>query len=145
MTAPATDLKLSRDSLLAYEPSQGLKRIRRRGYQRYLAFMAGLNLAFLWKRRWFFITMVVGFLLMAAPTPSGLTHEGQIVLVTQGRSTLQFGELPQPLRGEIESRYPLMQATPAFDDPRPPIPMEEAFARIEAMYERDKEKWPHET
>lgn len=33
----------------------------------------------------------------------------------------------------------------AFDDPRPPIPMEEAFARIEAMYERDKEKWPHET
>lgn len=46
-------------------------------------------------------------------------REGQIVLVTQGRSTLQFAELPQPLRGEIESRYTLMRATPAFDDPRP--------------------------
>jgi len=90
MTAPATDLKLSRDSLLAYEPSQGLKRIRRRGYQRYLAFMAGLNLAFLWKRRWFFITMVVGFLLMSAPTPSGLTHEGQIVLVMSLMATMLF-------------------------------------------------------
>jgi len=90
MTAPVTDLKLSRDSLLAYEPSQGLKRIRRRGYQRYLAFMAGLNLAFLWKRRWFFITMVVGFLLMSAPTPSGLTHEGQIVLVMSLMATMLF-------------------------------------------------------
>ena len=90
MTAPATDLKLSRDSLLAYEPSQGLKRIRRRGYQRYLAFMAGLNFAFLWKRRWFFITMVVGFLLMAAPTPSGLTHQGQIVLVMSLMATMLF-------------------------------------------------------
>jgi hypothetical protein len=46
-------------------------------------------------------------------------REGQIVLVTQGRSTLQFAELPQPLRGEIESRHTLMRATPAFDDPRP--------------------------
>lgn len=33
----------------------------------------------------------------------------------------------------------------AFDDPRPPVSSEEVFARIEAMYQRDKEKWPHET
>jgi solute carrier family 13 (sodium-dependent dicarboxylate transporter), member 2/3/5 len=35
--------------------------------------MGDLDLAFVWKRRWFIITMVVGFALMAAPTPSGLT------------------------------------------------------------------------
>jgi peptide/nickel transport system permease protein len=33
-----------------------------------------------WKRRWFIISMLLGFALMSAPTPAGLTHEGQIVL-----------------------------------------------------------------
>ena len=34
--------QLARDSLQAHEPSGGLKRVRRRGYQRFLAFMAGV-------------------------------------------------------------------------------------------------------
>ena len=46
-------------------------------------------------------------------------REGQIVLVSQGRSTLDFGDLPEPLRSEIVAHYPLMKETPAFDDPRP--------------------------
>lgn len=46
-------------------------------------------------------------------------RDGQIVLVTQGRSTLRLDELPPPLRAEIETRYPLMRGTPDFDDPRP--------------------------
>ena len=33
--------------------------------------MGDIDLAFLWKRRWFVITMIVGFLLMALPTPVG--------------------------------------------------------------------------
>ena len=71
MTARASPFQLARDSLQAHEPMAGLTRIRRRGYQRFLAFMAGMDLAFLWKRRWFIITMIVGFALMAAPTPAG--------------------------------------------------------------------------
>jgi len=46
-------------------------------------------------------------------------RDGQIVLTSQGRSTLSFEELPEPLRGEIVARHPLMKQTPAFDDPRP--------------------------
>ncbi len=46
-------------------------------------------------------------------------REGQIVLTSQGRSTLSFDALPEPLRGEILARHPLMKETPAFDDPRP--------------------------
>ncbi len=90
MTTQPAAFQLARDSLQAYEPSGGLKRVRRRGYQRYLAFMAGMDLAFLWKRRWFFITMILGFSLMAAPTPAGLTHEGQIVLVMSLMATILF-------------------------------------------------------
>mgnify|MGYP002476047338 CR=1 FL=1 len=41
--------------------------------------MSYVDLAFLWKRRWFVITMILGFALMSAPTPQGLSHEGQIV------------------------------------------------------------------
>jgi sodium-dependent dicarboxylate transporter 2/3/5 len=67
-----------------------LKRFRRRGYQRFVAFMGGMDLAFLWKRRWFIITMVVGFALMAAPTPSGLTDQGKIVLVMSLMATMLF-------------------------------------------------------
>ncbi len=68
METQAPQFLLSRDSLQAHEPSAGLRRIRRRGYQRFLAFMSGMDLAFLWKRRWFVITMILGFALMAAPT-----------------------------------------------------------------------------
>ncbi len=46
-------------------------------------------------------------------------REGQIVLTSQGRSTLDFEALPEPLRGEILARHPQMRQTPAFDDPRP--------------------------
>jgi sodium-dependent dicarboxylate transporter 2/3/5 len=90
MMADASQFQLARDSLQAHEPSAGLRRFRRKGYQRFLAFMAGMDLAFLWRRRWFVITMAVGFALMAAPTPSGLTHEGQIVLVMSLMATMLF-------------------------------------------------------
>lgn len=90
MSSGSSTFQLARDSLQAHEPSLGLVRIRRRGYQRFRAFMAGIDLAFLWKRRWFVITMIVGFLLIAAPTPEGLTHQGQIVLVMSLMATMLF-------------------------------------------------------
>ena len=91
------EFSLARDSLQAQEPSAGLRRFRRRGYQRFLAFMGDIDLAFLWKRRWFFITMAVGFGLMALPTPSGLTHEGQTVLIMSLMATMLFITEPIPL------------------------------------------------
>jgi len=90
MTAVASQFQLARDSLQAHEPAAGIMRFRRRGYQRLLYLQSQLDLAFLWKRRWFIITMVLGFLLMAAPTPTGLTHQGQIVLVMSLMATMLF-------------------------------------------------------
>jgi len=46
-------------------------------------------------------------------------REGHTVLVSRGRSTMDFSSLPEPLRSEIMHRYPMMRETPAFDDPRP--------------------------
>ncbi len=88
---------LARDSLLAHEPSAGLSRFRRRGYLRYRQLMSNMDLALLWKRRWFIVTMIVGFLLISAPTPSGLTHDGQIVLAMSLMATMLFFTEAVPL------------------------------------------------
>lgn len=90
MSQAASQFQLARDSLQAHEPSAGISRIRRQRYQQFLAFMGNIDMALLWRRRWFIITMIVGFALMAAPTPSGLSHEGQIVLVMSLMATMLF-------------------------------------------------------
>jgi solute carrier family 13 (sodium-dependent dicarboxylate transporter), member 2/3/5 len=91
MTADTlTQFNLARDSLLAHEPRAGLSRFRRRGYQRFRWLLDNVDLALLWKRRWFIITMVLGFLFMNLPTPEGLSHDGQIVLVMALMATMLF-------------------------------------------------------
>jgi solute carrier family 13 (sodium-dependent dicarboxylate transporter), member 2/3/5 len=97
MTDVQTQFNLARDSLLAHEPRSGLQRFRRRGYQRYRLLLENMDLALLWKRRWFIITMLLGFLLMNAPTPAGLSHEGQIVLVMSLMATMLFISEAVPL------------------------------------------------
>ncbi len=89
-TAAVTQFSLARDSLQAHEPAARLGRFRRRGYQRYLVLRSHVDMALVWDRRWFVVTMIVGFLLMAAPTPAGLTQEGQIVLAMSVMATMLF-------------------------------------------------------
>lgn len=97
MSMAETDFSLARDSLQAREPSDRLRRIRRQGYQRYRLVMASIDLAFVWKRRWFIFTLIAGFLMMAAPTPTGLTENGQIILVMSLMATMLFITEPVPL------------------------------------------------
>ncbi len=85
-----TAFSLARDSLQANESSARLGRFRRRGYQRYRLVSSQIDLSIVWKRRWFIISMLLGFALMSAPTPSGLTHEGQIVLAMSIMATILF-------------------------------------------------------
>jgi solute carrier family 13 (sodium-dependent dicarboxylate transporter), member 2/3/5 len=92
-----TQFNLARDSLLAHEPRTGLQRIRRRGYQRYRLLLDNVDLALLWKRRWFIVSLILGLSLMSAPTPAGLTHDGQIVLVMSLMATIMFITEPVPL------------------------------------------------
>ena len=97
MTPESPSFNLARDSLLAHEPRSGITRFRRRGYQRFRWLLDNIDFALFWKRRWFIITMIVGFVLMNAPTPSGLTHEGQIVLVMSLMATMLFISEAVPL------------------------------------------------
>ncbi|CAN5442923.1 DASS family sodium-coupled anion symporter [soil metagenome] len=98
MTPPATvQFSLARDSLQAHEPAQALLRFQRRGYQRYVMLREQIDLNFFWERRWFFIAMIAGFLLIAAPTPENLTHEGQIVLAMSIMATILFVTEAVPL------------------------------------------------
>ncbi len=89
--------QLARDSLLAHEASSRLSRFRRRGYQRYRLWRNYVDLSLLWKRRWFIIAMFLGFALMVAPTPSGLNHQGQIVLCMSLMATILFVSEAVPL------------------------------------------------
>ena len=93
----ATNFVLARDSLQAHAPSTGLRRIRRRGYQRYRLVRSNIDLSLLWKRRWFILSMLVGFSLMSLPTPGGLTHQGQIVLCMSIMATMLFISEAVPL------------------------------------------------
>jgi solute carrier family 13 (sodium-dependent dicarboxylate transporter), member 2/3/5 len=96
-SGPQLGFVLARDSLQAHEPVKGLGRFRRRGYMRYRHIMNGVDLALLWKRRWFIVTLIVGTVLMLAPTPDGLTPAGQIVLVMSLMATMMFMTEPVPL------------------------------------------------
>ena len=89
-TQTSSPFSLARDSLQAHEPSARLSRFRRQGYQRYRHVASQVDLSMVWKRRWFVIAMLLGFALMSAPTPAGLTHDGQIVLCMSLMATILF-------------------------------------------------------
>jgi sodium-dependent dicarboxylate transporter 2/3/5 len=92
-----TQFSLARDSLQAHEPAKTLLRFQRRGYQRYVILREQVDLNFFWERRWFFIAMIIGFLLIAAPTPENLSHKGQIVLAMSVMATILFVTEAVPL------------------------------------------------
>jgi len=70
---------------------QGRRRLQRAPALKDLLF-------FLWTRRWFFIALGVGaVLLLAVPVPSGLTREGWIVMVMSIMSIILFVTEPIPL------------------------------------------------
>lgn len=52
---------------------------------------------FFWERRWFWIAMAVGLVMLSMPTPEGLTRAGQIVLTMSIVATILFVTEPVPL------------------------------------------------
>ena len=52
---------------------------------------------YLWEKRWFFIALFVGGVLMLAPAPNGLSPEGMIVLAMSIMATIMFITEPIPL------------------------------------------------
>ncbi len=103
MTRPTADphsckgaFSLARDSLQAPEVDY-LVHLRRRGYQRWLLLRQSVNLHYFIEKRWFFIAIIIGAVLLAMPTPEGLTRAGHIVLVISLVATILFITEPVPL------------------------------------------------
>ncbi len=67
------------------------------GIQRAMALKSWLNLYFFWEKKWFFIAMIAGAVLLQMPTPEGLTPEGHIVLVMSVVAVILFITEPVPL------------------------------------------------
>ena len=56
-----------------------------------------LNLVYFWDKKWFFIAMIVGTLMLHMPLPEGLSHEGLVVLTMSVVATILFVTEPVPL------------------------------------------------
>lgn len=93
----AVAFKLARDSLQAREPDQRFTRFRRIGYQRMVLLRSQVDIYYFWEKRWFFVTLLVGFAFMSLPTPEGLTPEGHIVFAMSLMATMLFVTEPVPL------------------------------------------------
>ena len=94
MTAAFT---LARDSLQAHQPSAPLMRMRRHGYQRFLLLKSQFNIQYFWEKKWFFIALLIGFLIIRLPTPEGLSPDAQTVLAMSVVATILFVTEPVPL------------------------------------------------
>lgn len=55
------------------------------------------NYYFFWEKRWFFIAMAVGAVMLALPQPEGLTQQGMIILTMSVVATILFVTEPVPL------------------------------------------------
>ncbi|HKQ95784.1 MAG TPA: DASS family sodium-coupled anion symporter [Aestuariivirgaceae bacterium] len=93
----AVAFSLARDSLQAHLPQARLLRFRRHGYQRFVLLRSQINFHYFWEKKWFFISLLVGYAILQAPTPAGLSEHGQIVLAMSAVATLLFITEPLPL------------------------------------------------
>ncbi len=92
------NLSLVADSLQAHPPSGAwFVRLRRKGYQRVLVIQTQINLYYFWEKRWFFIAMGIGAVMLSLPLPDGLSRDGMIVLTMSAVATILFITEPVPL------------------------------------------------
>lgn len=56
-----------------------------------------LNLVYFWDKKWFYISMVIGAVMLQLPLPEGLSNEGMIVLTMSVVATILFVTEPVPL------------------------------------------------
>ena len=93
---------LIRDSLIAHKPHDPWSiKFRRRGYQQMLVVRSQFNFYYFWEKRWFFIAMTLGALLLSLPLPAGRSREAEIVLIMSLVATILY----ITDRGHSRSRY----------------------------------------
>ena len=93
-----TDFKLAFDSLRAHDTSVGwTKRIRRRSQFSFALIRTQINVYYFWEKRWFFIALGIGALMLSLPQPENLSREGMIVLTMSVMAVILFITEPVPL------------------------------------------------
>ena len=80
----------------AFTQHIGAVRVRT-GIRRFVNIGKQLNFYYFWEKRWFFIAMAVGTVLLNLDTPDGLSREGLIVLSMSVVATILFITEPVPL------------------------------------------------
>ncbi len=69
----------------------------RQGYQHLKVLRTQVNLYYFWEKRWFFIALAVGAVLLSLPQPEGLSRAGMIMLSMSAVVTILFITQPVPL------------------------------------------------
>ncbi len=64
-----------------------------------VSLMSDFFLHFVWEKRWFFIALIVGGIMMSLPLPNNLSREGMMVLAMSVMATIMFITEPIPLPG----------------------------------------------
>jgi len=67
------------------------------GLKRAIALSSWVNLYFFWEKKWFFIAIIIGALMLQMPVPEGLSREGWIVLTMLVVAVILFITEPVPL------------------------------------------------
>ena len=89
---------LAFDSLRAHDPSVSwTERLRRRSQFGFALIRTQINIYYFWEKRWFFIAIAIGALMLWLPHPEGLSREGMIVLTMSAIATILFITEPVPL------------------------------------------------
>lgn len=55
------------------------------------------DLYYFWEKRWFFIALIVGAIMLSLPVPDGLSREGMVILTMSVVATILFVTEPVPL------------------------------------------------
>ena len=93
-----TDFTLAFDSLRAHDPAvRWTYRLRRRSQFGFALIRTQINLYYFWEKRWFFISLAIGVIMLSLPQPDGLSREGMIVLTMSAVATILFITEPVPL------------------------------------------------
>lgn len=91
-------MSLVSDSLQAHDITIGWKdRLRRQSQFGVAVVRSQINFYYFWEKRWFFIAMALGAVMLSLPLPNGLNQHGMIVLTMSTVATILFITEPVPL------------------------------------------------
>ena len=93
-----TDYSLALDSLLAHDPHVSwAERLRRKSLFGFALVRTQVNIYYFWEKRWFFLAIGIGAIMLWLPQPEGLSREAMVVLTMSVVATILFVTEPVPL------------------------------------------------